>query len=302
MPVAQVRHRHDTRSKRTTAQKRRRQAEESAEHARAKAHQRREQEGSGPPSGSRSRSTRIPSAPAATTTSSRSTTRRRTPSSTAWIGWPGGGGCWGNTWRGSLSAVGGPLRAKAGDYVRTWGLRTGAGFQYTAPTRARGLLARRHVDDGGQALLVAHGLEIVGHGRDATLRIGKRVSLREGVRLMFEGDGRGIIELGDDVFINARSEIRCEELVSIGRGSILSFDVTVMDTDFHQLEGADRVAPVTIGEHTWIGARAMILKGVTIGAGAVIAAAAVVTSDVPPACLVAGSPARVIRDGVVWNR
>jgi acetyltransferase-like isoleucine patch superfamily enzyme len=230
-------------------------------------------------------------------------TRCRTPSSTAWIGWPGGDGrCSGNPWRGSLPAVSGPLRAKAGDYVRTWGLRTHAGFRYTAPTRARGLLARRRVDDGGQALLVAHGLEIVGHGRDATLRIGNRVSLREGVRLMFEGDGRGIIELGDNVFINARSEIRCEERVSIGRGSILSFDVTVMDTDFHQLEGAERVAPVTIGEHTWIGARAMILKSVTIGAGAVIAAAAVVTSDVPPACLVAGSPARVIRDGVVWNR
>jgi acetyltransferase-like isoleucine patch superfamily enzyme len=195
-----------------------------------------------------------------------------------------------------------PLRAKAGGYVRTWGLRTDAGFRYTAPTRARGLLARRHVDDGGHALLVASGLEIVGHGRDATLRIGKRVSLRERVRLMFEGEGRGIIELGDDVFINARSEIRCEERISIGRGSILGFDVAVMDTDFHQLGGSERVAPVEIGEHAWLGARAMILKGVTIGDGAVVAAAAVVTHDVPPACLVAGSPARVIRDRVEWNR
>jgi acetyltransferase-like isoleucine patch superfamily enzyme len=119
---------------------------------------------------------------------------------------------------------------------------------------------------------------------------------------MFEGAGAGTIELGENVFINARSEIRCEQHISIGNDCILSFDVVVMDTDFHYLEGSERVAPVVLKDHVWVGARVTILKGVTIGEGSVIAAGAVVTHDVPPRTLVAGVPARVKAEGVVWTR
>jgi acetyltransferase-like isoleucine patch superfamily enzyme len=54
------------------------------------------------------------------------------------------------------------------------------------------------------------------------------------------------------------------------------------------------------GNHVWIGMRAMILKGVTIGDGAVVAAGAVVTRDVPARALVGGVPARVLRNDVEW--
>lgn len=53
--------------------------------------------------------------------------------------------------------------------------------------------------------------------------------------------------------------------------------------------------PVTIGDYVWIGMNCLILKGVTIGEGAIIGAGSVVTRDVPPFCLAAGSPARVLR-------
>jgi hypothetical protein len=78
-------------------------------------------------------------------------------------------------------------KASVGAYIRTWGFRTKGGPRYVAPSRLRGLIARRHVDDGGAALLVAPGLQVIGHGRDAKLKLGKGVSLRENVRLMFEG-------------------------------------------------------------------------------------------------------------------
>ena len=54
-------------------------------------------------------------------------------------------------------------------------------------------------------------------------------------------------------------------------------------------------AAIAIGPHSWLGARVIVLKGVTIGAGAIVGAGSVVTRDVPPRTLAAGSPARVIR-------
>jgi acetyltransferase-like isoleucine patch superfamily enzyme len=59
--------------------------------------------------------------------------------------------------------------------------------------------------------------------------------------------------------------------------------------------GAEDVRPVVIGQNVWIGSGGIILSGVTIGDGAVVAAASVVTKDVPANALVAGNPARVIR-------
>jgi acetyltransferase-like isoleucine patch superfamily enzyme len=104
----------------------------------------------------------------------------------------------------------------------------------------------------------------------------------------------------------------CAERISIGRDVVISYNVTIADSDFHPRDAAarrrDAIAsapegdhstrpplvsrPVTIGDDVWIGVGALILKGVTIGAGARVAAGAVVTSDVPPGAAVAGNPAR----------
>jgi acetyltransferase-like isoleucine patch superfamily enzyme len=56
-----------------------------------------------------------------------------------------------------------------------------------------------------------------------------------------------------------------------------------------------------VEDHVWIGCRAVILKGVTVGTGAIIANNAVVTKDVPPRTMVAGNPARVIKEDVIWE-
>lgn len=60
-------------------------------------------------------------------------------------------------------------------------------------------------------------------------------------------------------------------------------------------------APIVIGDHVWIGMNVIVLKGVTIGEGAVVSAGSVVTKDVPPHSLVAGVPAKVVKTDVEWN-
>jgi acetyltransferase-like isoleucine patch superfamily enzyme len=110
-----------------------------------------------------------------------------------------------------------------------------------------------------------------------------------------------VVTIGDRTFVNRRTEFVCGESITVGTDCAISWDVCITDTDSHSLDGGQRTSPVIIGNRVWIGARAMILKGVTIGDGAVVAANSVVTRDVPPRTLVGGSPARVLRENVEWQ-
>lgn len=93
--------------------------------------------------------------------------------------------------------------------------------------------------------------------------------------------------------ICAAKSIRIGDRVLIGSGAL------VLDSDLHPLEsgirhGQGKCAPIVIEDDVFIGARAIVLKGVTIGKGAIVGAGAVVTKDVPAGARVAGNPARVI--------
>ena len=114
------------------------------------------------------------------------------------------------------------------------------------------------------------------------LRIGRNVFVNQGCRL----DDLGGITLGDDVMLGPGVRI-----ISSG----------------HPLDPAKRrrqvtAAPIVIGRNVWIGAGATILQGVTIGDDTVVAAGAVVAADVPPAVLVAGVPARIVKSVVEESR
>lgn len=109
--------------------------------------------------------------------------------------------------------------------------------------------------------------------------------------------GAGRIAIGDRCLLNAGAMVTARELVTMGDDVALAYDVIVTDSDDHGIEGATtRTAPVSIGNGAWIGARAIILPGVTVGSRAVVAAGAIVTRDVPADTLAAGQPARIIRD------
>ena len=108
----------------------------------------------------------------------------------------------------------------------------------------------------------------------------------------------GHLEIGNNVFINYGTSLVAARHVKIGNDCLIGTHVMVMDTDFHRVEDKSwdtSGSPVIVGDRVWLANRSIVLKGVTIGDDAVVAAGAVVTRDVPARCVVAGSPARVVR-------
>jgi acetyltransferase-like isoleucine patch superfamily enzyme len=103
-------------------------------------------------------------------------------------------------------------------------------------------------------------------------------------------------------FINEGVQITCASKITIGEGCVIARDVVIRDYDAHTIDlpNYEIAKPIEIGKHVWIGNRAMILKGVKIGDGAVVAAGALVTKNVPGNCIVGGVPAKVIKENINW--
>jgi len=129
---------------------------------------------------------------------------------------------------------------------------------------------------------------------DLSILTGCRVIVDEGATLEFGGGTEGGVNVG--------TRISCFSEIRLGRNVAIAEEVILRDSDSHDVSGGrTQTAPIIIGDDAWIGTRAIILKGVTIGEGAVVAAGAVVTKDVPPRTLVAGVPAMPKRTGVAWT-
>lgn len=104
-------------------------------------------------------------------------------------------------------------------------------------------------------------------------------------------------------YINRYAKIRCYDNITIGNNVAISENFTIWDSDAHAIVGkeTEKTKPIVIGNHVWIGTNVTVLKGVSIGDGAIIAAGSVVTKDVPANALAAGVPAKVIKQNVEWK-
>lgn len=161
----------------------------------------------------------------------------------------------------------------------------------------RGILKKPKFNKSGKLLRVEKGVRVMKN--NGTVTLGDRVLLHRYVKLSAYG---GKIEIGDNSYIGDRTEIHAGELVKIGNNVNIAWDCNILDRDYHAFESESEVVkPVTICDNVWIGVRSIVLKGVTIGEGAVVAAGSVVTRDVPARCLVAGNPAKVIKENVTWK-
>lgn len=181
-------------------------------------------------------------------------------------------------------------------------------------------------------------LEIVGKlrknkikisGNNNILYIGKNSLLRDS-NIFIKGNNN-IIYIGDDCVVNNTSiildnegsEIRIGNKTSIakvqivslepykieiGEDCMLSYDIEIRNTDSHKIydkntnERINEGSSINIGNHVWLGMRAVILKGVNIGHNSIVAAGSIVTKDVKANTIVSGNPAKQIKENVYWTR
>ncbi|MDH7567808.1 MAG: acyltransferase [Clostridiales bacterium] len=165
---------------------------------------------------------------------------------------------------------------------------------------ARGVWVRRKFSKCGPLFRAGRGVVVL--KKNASIEIGRKVQLHKGVKLSAWGNEcSSRIVIGDNTAVGDRTEIHAGRLVEIGSGCNIAWDVCILDRDYHKFNShMEEIEPVKIGNNVWIGCRSIILKGTTIGDGAVIAAGSIVTKDVPPKTLVGGNPARILKEDVYW--
>jgi maltose O-acetyltransferase len=153
-----------------------------------------------------------------------------------------------------------------------------------------------------------HNLQI----RKDRIVIGENTHIRGELLIWPYGDG---ISIGNNTYVGKNTIIRAGEKITIGNSVLIAHNVTIIDSDSHEINYLERdegfrrmlteghpalkgnvsTSPITIEDYAWISYNVCILKGVTVGKGAIIGAGSVVTKDIPPFTLYAGNPAKFIR-------
>ncbi len=112
--------------------------------------------------------------------------------------------------------------------------------------------------------------------------------------------GEGKINIGDCVLVSPGCRISACHEISIGDSTMLANGVYITDSDWHgiydRVERPKEPTPVIVGKNVWLGDNCTILKGVAIGDNSIVASKAVVTKDIPANVIVAGNPAKIVKE------
>ena len=172
---------------------------------------------------------------------------------------------------------------------------------------------RSRVSASASATLSRDSLVCNFNNRPENISIGENSYIR-GTLLTFPDHGK--IQIGSNCYVGDHCRIWAQESIVIGNRVLISHNLNILDSNTHSLDFEARARqftttmqlrkwtssdfgilgePILIEDDAWICLNAIVMRGVTIGRGAVVAAGALVTKDVPAWTLVAGNPARVIR-------
>lgn len=145
------------------------------------------------------------------------------------------------------------------------------------------------------------------HGRNNIVEIGDGCSLN-GVSFWISGDNNRII-IGSKTTVGQRTEFAALEGTSIivGEDCMFSHDIRVRTSDSHSIlnENGERINPasdICIGNHVWVGMKNNLLKGTSIADNCVVGAGSILGKAYPEGCLIAGIPAKVLKEKINWSR
>lgn len=172
----------------------------------------------------------------------------------------------------------------------------------------------KHIKGGGK-LYIGHGsmldhVEIRIVGQNNSISIGKGCYLGKRCSLWLEGNNISIT-IGDRCTFTHDTQLCAQEdncRIEIGNDCMFSHHINVRTSDSHLIfdthigERVNYPKNVIIGAHVWIAPEAKIMKGCTIGRGAIIGSNTIVTKDIPPNSLAVGMPAKVVKSNVSWSR
>lgn len=199
-------------------------------------------------------------------------------------------------------------------FLRPQGLKQALGWlrHPAAALKLRKIWAQ--FDDGAEiaaAVRLGFGARLINRADRPTVRIGRETVIRGILR----NEQSGRITIGERVYIGDGVLISAMANIVIGAETLIAHGVQLFDNDTHPLDAEDRAldfrrklghkvpapaaiakADLHIGRGCWLGMNSMVMKGVTIGDGTVVAGGSVVTKDLPPGVVAGGNPAHPLRN------
>jgi acetyltransferase-like isoleucine patch superfamily enzyme len=146
---------------------------------------------------------------------------------------------------------------------------------------------------------------------NCVLKIQGKVIANEGIHLGLGSkiavEKNGLLLLGSNLVVTGETTIICHRSVVIGGNCLFSWGITVSDTDSHTVcnhnnEIINHDKAVHIGNHVWLGAKVLVLKGSQIDDNSVVGIASIVTKHIPANSLAVGAPAKVLKENINWSR
>lgn len=140
-------------------------------------------------------------------------------------------------------------------------------------------------------------------GKNANVEIGHSISIGQGVNLIVKDNAA--LKIGNNTYFTSDSHIEVVNSVTIGNDCAISWGITIIDSDHHQIisdtKKAEKQDKVIIGNKVWIGCNVTILKSTIIGNNCVVAAGSIVKGTFPDNSLIAGNPAKVVKQSIGWQ-
>lgn len=140
-------------------------------------------------------------------------------------------------------------------------------------------------------------------GYSSIVKLGKSISVGPGVNIIVKDNAR--LTIGDHTYFTSDMHIEVVNSISIGKDCAISWGVTIIDDNHHTVLTENSINSkdegVKIGDHVWVGCNVTILKGSEIDDNCIVAAGSVVKGKFPKNVMIAGNPARIVKQNVNWQ-